>query len=35
VPEMSLRLVSALCLLGLCHGYNNGVSKTPPLGWNT
>jgi hypothetical protein len=27
-----LRLLAALCLAGLAHGYNNGVSRVPPLG---
>ena len=30
-----LRPLAALCLLGLARAYNNGVSRTPPLGWNT
>ena len=27
-----LRPLAALCLLGLARGYNNGVSRLPPLG---
>ena len=33
---MALLRLALLCLVvGLAHGYNNGVSRTPPLGWNT